>query len=328
MVRHATTLVTFPSGATEGASAVLAVMPLPSVTESGAAAPAATGPATHDTVEPAAESAAVPTAGCVGLVVDTTPFHPVDHTWPDQPGDSGTVLVDGVAYPVLDCVTGAVGPEGEFALGADIPVRRGEESWSWLVVHVLEAEPALESAVGSQALLRVDAARRRALSAAHTGCHLTALALNEALAGRWNRAPGREDAFGRPDFDSIAMDSSRMDEHASTDRYRIGKSLRKKGFDPQGLAEALPQLAEAVNARLAGWIAADAPVRVELVGTEKSAKLTARRAWVCELPEGTASIFCGGTHLDRLGELAGLHCSLSLSEDGTELVAVTVPKPR
>ncbi len=309
MVRHATTLVTFPSGATEGASAVLAVVPLPAT---------ATEP----------ESAAAPAPGCVGLVVDTTPFHPVDHTWPDQPGDTGTVLVDGVAHPVLDCVTGAVSPEGEFAIGADIPVRRGEESWTWLVVHVLEAGPALESAVGAQALLRVDAERRRALSAAHTGCHLTALALNEALAGRWTRAPGREDAFGRPDFDSIAMDGSRMDEHASTDRYRIGKSLRKKGFDPQGLAEALPELAEAVNARLAGWIAADAPVRVELVGGDKSAQLTARRAWVCELPEGTASIFCGGTHLDRLGELAELHCSLSLSEDGTELVAVTVPKPR
>jgi alanyl-tRNA synthetase len=303
MVQYATTLVTFPSGATEGASAVLAVAALPA---------AAAGEAPRGT----------------GVIVDTTPFHPVDHTWPDQPGDSGTVLVDGVAYPVLDCVTGALGPDGAFAVGADIPVRRGDESWTWLVVHVLDAGPELESAVGSQALLRVDAARRRALSAAHTGCHLTALALNEALAGRWQRAPGREDAFGRPDFDSIAMDSSRMDEHASTDRYRIGKSLRKKGFDPEGLADALPQLAETVNARLAGWVAADAPVRVEVLGGEKSAQLTARRAWVCELPEGTASIFCGGTHLERLGELAELHCSLSLSEDGTELVAVTVPKLR
>jgi alanyl-tRNA synthetase len=69
-------------------------------------------------------------------------------------------------------------------------------------------------------------------------------------------------------------------------------------------------------------------VRVEVVDGEKSAKLTARRAWVCELPEGTASIYCGGTHLERLGELAELHCSLSLSEDGTQLVAVTVPKLR
>ncbi|WP_034264543.1 metal-dependent hydrolase [Actinospica robiniae] len=311
MVQYATTLVTFPSGATEGASAVLAVLALPAARAAADEPAGAPGP-----------------AGGMGLVVDTTPFHPVDHTWPDQPGDSGTVLVDGVAYPVLDTVTGALGPDGAFALGTDIPVRRGEESWSWLVVHVLDADAEIESAVGSNALLRVDAARRRALSAAHTGCHLTALALNEALAGRWRRAPGREDAFGRPDFDSIAMDSSRMDVHASTDRYRIGKSLRKKGFDPDGLAEALPELADAVNARLAGWIAADAPVRVEVVGGEKSAKLTARRAWVCELPEGTASIFCGGTHLERLGELDALHCSLSLSEDGTELVAVTVPKLR
>jgi len=310
MVQHATTLVTFPSGATEGASAVLAVLALPAAR------------AAADEAAPAASS------GGMGLVVDTTPFHPVDHTWPDQPGDSGTVLVDGVAYPVLDCVTGALGPDGTVAVGTDIPVRRGEESWSWLVVHVLDADPAIESAVGSNALLRVDAARRRALSAAHTGCHLTALALNEALADRWRRAPGREDAFGRPDFDSIAMDSSRMDEHASTDRYRIGKSLRKKGFDPEGLAEALPALADAVNARLAGWIAADAPVRIEVLGGEKSAKLSDRRAWVCELPEGTASIYCGGPHLERLGELERLHCTLSLSEDGTELAAVTVPKLR
>ncbi len=164
------------------------------------------------------------------------------------------------------------------------------------------------------------------LSAAHTGCHLMALALNEALAERWRKSPGREDSFGRPDFDAIAMESSRMDEHASTDRYRIGKSLRKKGFDPDGLAGQLPELTDRVNARLAGWIAADAPVRIELFGGEKTARLTARRQWVCELPEGTASIFCGGTHVARLGELDALQCALSLSEDASELVAVTVPK--
>jgi alanyl-tRNA synthetase len=299
MLQHATTLVTFPTGATEGASAVRELVPL-----------------------------GVPElpAGGLGLIVDTTPFHPVDHTWPDQPGDSGTVLVDGVIYPVVDAVTGAIGPDGQFAIGADIPVKRGDEAWSWQVVHVLESVPEPQALLGANAQLRVDADRRRMLSAAHTGCHLMALALNEALAERWRKSPGREDSFGRPDFDAIAMESSRMDEHASTDRYRIGKSLRKKGFDPEGLAEQLPELTDRVNARLAGWIAADAPVRIELFGGEKTARLTARRQWVCELPEGTASIFCGGTHVARLGELDALQCALSLSEDGSELVAVTVPK--
>jgi alanyl-tRNA synthetase len=54
--------------------------------------------------------------------------------------------------------------------------------------------------------------------------------------------------------------------------------------------------------------------------------LTARRRWVCKLPEGTASIDCGGTHLSRLGELGSLTTTLSLNDDGTALVAVTVPK--
>jgi alanyl-tRNA synthetase len=299
MLQHATTLVTFPSGATEGSSAVLGLVRL---------------------------GAAEPPAGGLGLIVDTTPFHPLDHTWPDQPGDTGTVLVDGVVYPVLDSVTGAIGPDGQFAVGEEIPAKRGDEAWTWLVVHVLEQGPSPETFDAANAQLRVDPGRRRALSAAHTGCHLMALALNEALAERWRKEPGREDSFGRPDFDAIAMDSSRMDEHASTDRYRIGKSLRKKGFDPDGLAEQLPALAERVNARLSEWIAADAPIRIEVFGGEKSARLTARREWVCELPQGTASIFCGGTHVARLGELDDLQCTLSLSDDGSELVAVTVPK--
>ena len=220
--------------------------------------------------------------------------------------------------PVLDCVTGGVSPEGELSLGADIPVRRGDEDWAWLVVHVVDAPVA----VGATAELLVDAERRAALSAAHTGCHLLALALNEALAPRWRKDPGRADALGHPDFDSLAMDSSRMDTQASTDVYRIGKSLRKKGFTPDDLAAELPALTAAVNDRLATWVAAQAPVRVEAPGPE----LTARRRWACDLPEGPASIFCGGTHLHDLGELAALTTELRLSEDGSELTAVTTPK--
>ncbi|WP_042407342.1 metal-dependent hydrolase [Streptacidiphilus carbonis] len=283
------TQVTFPAGAVEGRSTVLAAEPLGD--------------------------------GRYAVVTAETPFHPLDHSWPDQPADTGSL--GGVA--VRDCVTGAVGPGpgpegGALLLGADIPVRRGEEGWAWLVVHVTD-EPV---AVGAEVELRVDADRRAALSAAHTGCHLLALALNEALAPRWRKDPGRADALGHPDFDSLAMDTSRMDTDASTDTYRIGKSLRKKGFTSDDLAADLPALTEAVNARLASWVAADAPVRVEAPGPE----LTARRRWACDLPEGGASIFCGGTHLHHLGELAALSTELRLSEDGTELIAVTTPKRR
>jgi alanyl-tRNA synthetase len=293
------TQVSFPARAVEGRSTVLAAEQL---TEG-------------------------PHSGGWAVVTAATPFHPLDHSWPDQPADTGTLG----SVPVRDCVTGAVGPAdgpgdgaadgsggGVLLLGTDIPVRRGEEGWAWLVVHVTD-EPV---AVGSEVELRVDADRRAALSAAHTGCHLLALALNEALAPRWRKDPGRTDALGHPDFDSLAMDSSRMDVHASTDVYRIGKSLRKKGFTSDDLAADLPAITAAVNARLAAWVASDAPVTVEAPGPE----LTARRRWACDLPEGRASIACGGTHLHRLGELAELRTELRLSDDGTELTAVTTPK--
>ncbi|MDH6111758.1 alanyl-tRNA synthetase [Kitasatospora sp. MAP12-15] len=291
-----TTQVSFPAGAVTGESTVLAVHPLAD--------------------------------GRFGVVTAATPFHPLDHTWPDQPADTGTLTLAGVELPVVDCLTAAVGPESpELLVGADIPVRRGDEAWSWLVLHVLAEAPG-DAAPGQPVTLAVDAHRRAALSAAHTGCHLLALALNAALAPRWRKDPGRSDAFGNPDFDSLAMASSVMDTEASTDVYRLGKSLRKKGFTAEAaeelpsLADALPAIAADVNARLAAWVAADAPVRIEVPGLQ----LTARRRWHCELPDGPAEIACGGTHLHRLGQLAELRTELALSQDGSELTAVTRPK--
>lgn len=290
-----TTHVSFPAGAVTGESPVLAVQPLAD--------------------------------GRYAVVTEATPFHPLDHTWPDQPADLGTLTVDGTELAVVDCLTGAVGPDGgEILVGADIPVRRGDEEWAWLVLHVLDTDPG--DLTGRTAVLAVDAERRAALCASHSGCHLLALALNAALAPRWRKDPGRSDAFGNPDFDSLAMASSVMDTEASTDTYRLGKSLRKKGFtteaaeDLPALADALPALTEAVNAQLAAWVAADAPVRIDVPGPA----LTARRQWHCELPEGPAQIFCGGTHLHHLGELVELRTELRLSEDGSELVAVTRPR--
>ncbi len=290
-----TTHVSFPAGAVTGESPVLAVHPLPD--------------------------------GRYAVVTGATPFHPLDHTWPDQPADRGSLTVEGVEYEVVDCLTGAVGPaDPALLVGADIPVRRGDEEWSWLVLHVLAGQPA--DLVGRVASLRVDAERRGLLSASHSGCHLLALALNAALAPRWRKDPGRADAFGNPDFDSLAMATSVMDTEASTDVYRLGKSLRKKGFTVEAtedfptLADALPALTEAVNTQLAAWVAADAPVRIEVPGPE----LTARRQWHCDLPAGPAEIACGGTHLHHLGELAELRTELLLSADGSELTAVTRPK--
>ncbi|GAA3222344.1 hypothetical protein GCM10010468_48110 [Actinocorallia longicatena] len=254
--------------------------------------------------------------GGSGVVVDSTPFHPLDHTWPDQPADTG-LLIDGErVLPVVGCLTGAVEHGGgPLYVGEAIPVRRGSAGWHWLAVHVVEEAPPAE---GARVTLRVDAERRAALSAGHTGCHLAALALNEALSGRWRKEIGT-DALGRPDFDQAAIASSRIRPFGSVDVYRLGKSLRKKGFTTDGLAGELPELAARVTARLAAWTAADAKVWIDVPGPE----LTARRTWHCALPEGEASIPCGGTHLASTGPLAVASVALALDAAGGELTMTT-----
>lgn len=242
------------------------------------------------------------------VVLDRTPFHPVDHTWPDQPGDRGSLRVDDVEVAVTEAVMAAVSDEGEVAVGADIPVKRGAEGWTWLVGHRIEAVPSALAA-GAAAEATVDAAYRAGLSRGHTACHLASLALDLAVADLWRKDAG-SDALGNPDFEGRANQTSFIHEDGAVDEYRLGKSLRKAGFDTEGFAASLGEREERINAQLAAWVASGAPSRVEVEGET----IVDRRRWVCELPEGTASILCGGTHASSLAEFVSITVTLDLSD--------------
>ena len=250
------------------------------------------------------------------VVVDTTPFHPVDHTWPDQPGDTG--WIDHQA--VINTVMAASGPSGDLLVAADIPVKRGEPGWTWYVAHRLAQGAALPE-WGGAVELTVDVERRTALSAAHTACHLAALAMNRATSHLW-RKEVRLDSLGDPDLDQLAMVSSVMDEGGSTDIYRFGKSLRKRGFDAAGFADRSQQIVAVVHGQLEGWIAKGAPVVVADGGDQR---VTAPRRWTCALPDGLADMACGGTHVAELGAFSAVMVDYQLTPDGTGLTVRTTP---
>lgn len=256
------------------------------------------------------------------LVVDATPFHPVDHTWPDQPGDTGWVRdPDGESVPVTEAVMVAVSDDGVLAVGTDIPVKRGAEGWAWGVGHRLGGEAPGWLAPGARVVLDVDADRRAGLSRGHTACHLASLALDLAVADLWRKDPG-SDALGTPDFEGRANQISRIRQDGSVDEYRLGKSLRKAGFDTETFAASLSEREERINAQLTAWVAAGAPSRIETDGPA----ITDRRRWVCELPEGTASILCGGTHVTSTADFAAIRVTLDLS-DPQLLVMTTAAVP-
>ncbi|WP_282082586.1 metal-dependent hydrolase [Streptomyces tendae] len=256
----------------------------------------------------------VPFGDGYGVVSAVTPFHPEDHTWPDQPADVGTLTLGGRTSQVVDCVIGAAprGAAGALSIGSDVPVRRGDPGWDWYVVHLTPDDPG--PAVGEAVELAVDPAHRHGLSAGHTACELVGLALNQVLAARWSKEV-KPDALGAPDFDKLAITRSRITARVSVDHYRLGKSLRRKGFSAVGLADELPEAEAAVNALMAGWIAEDAPTGVRTDGPT----VADPRYFCCGLRQGAVTTPCGGTHVERTGELGRVSVTLELSEDGTEL---------
>ena len=249
------------------------------------------------------------------VLLDSTPVHPVDAGWPDQGPDRAVLRVAGAELAVLDCVVGATDGSA-LHLGRDIPVPKGTPGWAFVVVHLVEGHESLIEASTVEAV--VDAGYRQRMSAGHTACHLAALALNRALADRWKK-DARADALGHPDFDGTAIDVSLIGENGSVDTYRLGKSLRRKGFVTEGLAEQLAEIEPRVNSSLAEWVATGATVRIDRDGP----LLTDRRYWVCELPAHAVRIPCGGTHVSSLAEFGSVRVALSAADvEGTTVLTM------
>lgn len=257
-----------------------------------------TGTATVVHVEPAADGTAV-------VLLDSTPAHPVDAGWPDQGPDHGRLVDGSRELELVDCVVAATDGQ-ELHLGQDIPVAKGSEGWNFVVAHVIRDTP---PAVGSPVTVMIDEAHRAAVSAGHTACHVASLALNRTMSGNWKKEV-RPDALGAPDFDALAISSSTISENGSLDVYRLGKSLRRKGFIPQDLDVAAAEVS--INTTLRRWVDSGAEVAIERDGE----LLTDRRYWICRLPDGTARIPCGGTHVRSLAEFAAITVALELTDDG------------
>jgi alanyl-tRNA synthetase len=236
--------------------------------------------------------------GRVAVLLDRTSCHPVDAAWPDQPADRAILDAGDIDIVVQDAVVAATDGTSLF-VGADIPVRKGTEGWAFVVAHLVDGAAALTE--GDSVTVEVDAEYRAALSAGHSACHLASLALNAALASAWSK-----DNRG---FDSAANETSTIVEYGARDTYRVGKSLRKAGFDPVALDD-LAAVTTAVNSTLASWIAVGGAIRIDCDGEG----LTDRRYWVAELPDGEARLACGGTHVTSLGDLGAVTIELTTEQ--------------
>jgi alanyl-tRNA synthetase len=287
------------------------------------------------TAENAVVVAVTRTEGEVLFAVTRTPCHPESPRWPDQPADrcilelieiggaspalGASSAIDGV-FSAIGEVSSAATPmqiSGSPASPAQIPVRCQEgfllkdepqlATWSDQYANASDAEatpcvvhiapPEVQMAVGDRVSLRVDKRYREAVSYSHSRCHLVSLALNATLMEAWraDKEPPARDSLGNPDFDKLAIVSSKIDERGSLDVYRVGRHVRKAGFsaaaleDPRALAQRVETIAK-------GWLKSSPKVSI----SPGKCPLQERRTWACTLGEQDASFPCGGTHPSHL----------------------------
>jgi alanyl-tRNA synthetase len=258
------------------------------------------------------------------LVTTRTPFHPVSYNWPDQPCDIGFLSTERNEYEIVSAHVAAYNlSNGTLLHDSNITVRQDDPDWVFHVVHEVSLNtsvPPDDLSAGKLVTLKVDPNHRAKLARTHTSCHLMALALNKAVASLWSKE-AKLDSLGNPDFDQLAIQESRMNELEARDTYRLGKSLRKRGFNTEAFINSLDEITSTVASQVNEWIDSG----FEVVMESDSTLLNSRRYWKATLSGLEATIPCGGVHVTRSDSLANVRVEAENSTDQPEVVFRTVP---
>lgn len=276
--------------------------------------------------------AALPYNTDIIVITDSSPFHPVDHIWPDQPGDIGTMALFNQTLRVETSVVVTQSTvDGRFEIDKEITAKRFDTQWHYFVGHIIsktelsrvEPETTNNTLVAQTVELTVNDDYRRQLSLAHTAGHLASLALNKALSSFWKK-PTKHDALENPNFSAHTIVQSRIEPLRTTDIYRLGKSLRKKhGFSTADAIEQKDAIVLHINEIIAQWLETGSAVAIRSEGDV----LTSTKMWQCTLDGHEAEIPCGGTHASTLGAFKSIQVTLDLSAEGEALTMLTIAEP-
>jgi alanyl-tRNA synthetase len=154
----------------------------------------------------------------------------------------------------------------------------------------------------------------------HAPATLAEMALAALGPRGWVSITGGE-PLDQPDFDRLAIQTSRVEPMGSQEQYRIGKSLRKKGINSDALLAELAQIETSVNQQLADWLATGGEIRRSRAGEA----IIDSRYWHCMLEGKEVTIPCGGTHVSTLAELGQVRVQLAPCEEGFTLTTRVAP---
>ena len=258
---------------------------------------------------------------CVlGVVARVTCMHPRDFRWPDQPADRGSLLINGQIVPVLDTVKARVTKDG-YQIDKDISLQRGKESSEAVLVVMHCINEKAEVSAGDNVEITVDKDFRFSMSSGHTASHLVTLGLNEILLEFWKKPP-QIDENGFPAFTEMSLADSKILAFSCQDTFRIGKSLKKKGFDADLLWKSLPEMEIKLNEFIDN-IVSDDSAKAFIEPSE--CPINDHRKWHLDANRHYTKS-CGGTHLTDFSQISNIR--VELRQENQELIARAIVTPK
>ncbi|MEW6685791.1 MAG: hypothetical protein AB1393_06240 [Candidatus Edwardsbacteria bacterium] len=265
------------------------------------------------------------------LVTDKSPFHPLDYFWKDQPGDRGLIKTEDVTLKISDTVTWPIQKQSQtLSYSPNLNIKRSDPNYILLTAHVIETitkggdifpleEIFSLGLIGKNVRMEVDKEYRDSLSRPHSASHLMSLALNKVLDPLWRKDYSR-DSLGNRNFDSAAISRSTISPNVSTDTYRLGDSLRKKGFSSDVLLANIEEYSKKIEETIAEWCKLK---DVEVIMNGKGDFLGSYWTWNTIVDGKNVSIPCGGTHVGRIGEIVPISIEMKYNAETKEMTIVT-----
>ncbi len=257
------------------------------------------------------------------VITSNSPFYPKNYKWGDQKSDIGVIVLNNQAVNIVKTYT-AVIIDSMIYIDHDIPNKLNIED-KLIPAHYLESLNGLEcqSIVGAKVKLSVDAEVRHKISAAHSMAHFMSLALNKVTNKYWNKDYDK-DGLENYNLDKAAIFKSSISELKSIDTYRLGKSLKKKGFDKASFLESIVSINEEINLILKNWLVTGSEIRVEYTSQD----IGSLRLWKSTVENRPVVIPCGGTHIKNTEEIQDVKVEIKPEESDEYIVITTYCKLR
>ncbi|CDG22878.1 conserved protein of unknown function [Xenorhabdus poinarii G6] len=252
------------------------------------------------------------------VITENSPFYPKNYKWGDQKSDVGIIAVNHHRLNVVKTYTAAI-IDGQIYIDQNIP-NKLDSADKLIPAHYLVSLNGVEekTIIGNNVKLSVDADARHKISAAHSMAHFMSLALNKAANKYWNKDYDT-DSLGNFNFDKASIFKSSISELQSVDIYRLGKSIKKKGFDKTVFLQNLNGVSEEINLTLNHWLSIGCEIQVEYT----SKNISDLRLWKSTIENHPIIIPCGGTHISNTEEIKDAKVEITPGESDEYIVITT-----